>query len=224
MGKLATKKIWLVTLTIIGVLLMSTPTFAANQVEADGTVIADKEHLDILNSLRGTNVSYGEVIEKVFPEAAAMIPEEILADMYKQPFCWDSSKCEITFTNEPLETPELNSVGAKSAPLILYTGGSSIGIGNPITFESDTVITFPSGYRVPFISAVSLLYKQGETDCIASATKSYNNASAAVATGKKFNPSTGTYRPQGSHYIVFPEGFVTPYTTFGTASTWQTYP
>ena len=56
MGKLATKKIWLVTLTIIGVLLMSTPTFAANQVEADGTVIADKEHLDILNSLRGTNV------------------------------------------------------------------------------------------------------------------------------------------------------------------------
>ena len=126
--------------------------------------------------------------------------------------------------SQPLETPELNSVGAKSAPLILYTGGSSIGIGNPITFESDTVITFPSGYRVPFISAVSLLYKLGETDCIASARKSYINASAAVATGKKFNPSTGTYRTQGSHYIVFPEGYVTPYTTFGTASTWQTYP
>lgn len=226
MGKLKTKKVWLVALTIIIVLLMSTPAFAANQVEADGAVIADQEHLNILDSLRETEVSYGELMEKVFPEAAETIPKNILANMYKQPFNWDDSKSEVTLSNEPLEsnTPGTKSVGVKSLPLILYSGGSSIGIGNPISFVSDTTITYPSGYCVPYISAVSLLYKQGESNCIGSATKSYNNVSMAVATGKKFDPSTGTYRTEGCHYIVFPTGYTIPYTTFGTASAWQSYP
>lgn len=220
------KKISLAVIIIMGMLLATNPTFAANQVTADGTVIADREHLRILNSLQGTDVSYGEIVEKVFPEAAKTIPENILAEMYKQPFIWNTSKNKHTLCNQPLQlnTCESESVRGTSLPPILYSGGSSIGIGNPISFVSDTTITYPSGYCVPYISAVSLLFKEGETDCIASATKSYNNSSMAVAAGKKFNPTTGKYRTQGCHYISFPPGYVIPYTTFGSDSEWKFYP
>lgn len=220
MIKLKINKVWLVAITIMGIFLLSTPAFAANQVTADGTVIADEEHLKILNSLRGTDVSYGELMEKVFPEAAKTIPKNILADMYKQPFSWSNSKNEVALSNQPLET---NSGDVSSLPLILYSAGSSLGVGNPISFVSDTTITSPAGYCVPHISAVSLLYKEGEVDCIASATKSVDNSSMAVATGQKANPTKGMYRTQGVHYIVFPPGYVNPYVSFGTTSSWRSY-
>jgi hypothetical protein len=66
---------------------------------------ANDEQLERLNSLQGKNVSYGEVIRTVYPEAVKSIPAEVLENMDNTPMQWiakDAAQFGITTTQSQL--------------------------------------------------------------------------------------------------------------------------
>ena len=49
---------------------------------------ADEKQLETLNRLYNTDISFGEMVEAVYPEALEYIPEQTLQNMYKTKVIW----------------------------------------------------------------------------------------------------------------------------------------
>jgi hypothetical protein len=64
--------------------LNGTVTLNGHHVHA----VAGEKQLELLNQLRGTNISFGELIEKVFPKVVKYIPKNAMKLMKKQKMSW----------------------------------------------------------------------------------------------------------------------------------------
>lgn len=195
-------------LVLIMVLCMTafmTPAVFANEVtEGEGImeITADKEHLNILINLRGTEVSYGEVIEKVYPEALKEIPKFVLNNMYNTPMNWSNS-----FNNQVIE----EDTSDITRGWFYVNGFSQIGAsGDNVRFKSYHTATNDYGALVemPYMSVLSSLLYYDDT-VVKSKFASGTDISSITTSNQYYqNAPSGEYLTEGFHYVDFPDGTI----------------
>jgi len=106
-------------------------------------VTADAKQLETLNSLYNTDISFGELIEAVYPETLEYIPEQELKNMYNTKIIWPSQ-----------DTPSSSQTTAQKADIkdsksvIIVGHESNLSTGHTIDFDSGSRVWSPSPYYI----------------------------------------------------------------------------
>ncbi len=207
MKRKVNKPILIVLMALCMTFIMSSVAFA-NEVIKDGNtteIIADEEHLKVLNELKGKDITYAELLEAVFPEAIEQTPPKVLEIMKKTPYSWEANEASIDSTTE-----------------YWCNGFSSIGEdGSAVKFRSyQYAYQYPGlPCAVPYMSVLSSLMYGGDDQVVKSSYKTGQNVSS-LTTGWQYynNASAGYYLTQGTHYAYFPDasgGTAYSYSNFG---------
>lgn len=205
------------------VLLMASTAFAQNTViTVEGNhkrIVADAEHLEILNKLHGTKISVGEVIKAVFPEAIEDIPDSTLKNMSKIPMNWGTN------ANKEQELGDSNLQSVVNADSVIFVGHeSNLDPGDPTDFDSGSRVWLPNPYfRLPFMSVLSYLLR--EDNVIVASNYDYDYNVYEISTSASYyNPQSASYCAYGEHYGEAPPGY-TPSTYYSfTNSGWKHCP
>lgn len=195
--KMRNRKVLGIFALALMILLANVSLAGANEVSttAEGTVSikADAEHLKILNDLRGTDISLGELIEKVFPEALENTPKDIIERQYKTPYVWDADTV--------IEPDAVVNSGGASIKATSNIGNSF----NPLEFSSSSTIIPWGLHTIDYASVISFLeyHPIGSSDITIkdSVFESGTNTLYVSASGEWDGFSYGAYRTHGSHYI-----------------------
>ncbi|HBC92542.1 MAG TPA: hypothetical protein DCZ10_06450 [Pelotomaculum sp.] len=190
---------------------------------------ASPEQLNIIKELWGTNISKGEYLENVFPEALKGLPEDVLKQLYNIPMVWPNPNSQlpeetmVPAGSENEVTPRDTWVVELKSTLNKTT--------NPtvLNFKSSNTVKYPSASSlVPFMDVTSYLWRKdsliGGTDAVLvdSAMDAGYNVSSVEAVGIYICDYLGYYKTQGCHNAVFPPGHTPPgYTNVWTESSWQ---
>jgi len=187
--------------------------------------VASAEQLKTLNQLYGKEITYGELIQAVYPEALDYIPEKTKQEMYQTPVEWasgeDGSKSK---TNDGASLRKENSdIGA----LAIITIGHESNISKDSTgidYDSGSRVWTPHPwYRIPKMSVISNLERSGG-GFVASRFATGTNVYAISAAGRYSNPTNGSYRTVGQHWGEYPVGYEPPTYSNITYTSWITVP
>jgi len=195
---------------------------AANIVtkKADGSihVKADAEHLRILNELIGTDITYKELMKRVFPEFISSSSPETLKAM-------DQPLSEIKRNKIKNNVQQNSSTSAKastaSGGLIITSVGSATSKGSGYVMHHSLTTTTAV---VPNIATSSMLYNSttGLYVNVEIEEGSYVNANGAA--GSYTSPVTGNkYLTYGYHTVIYPPGYIIPSATYYSTSNTITY-
>lgn len=213
-------------------LLMSSFVLAKNDTECQTfSMVANDDQLKILNDLYGKDISYGELVEKVYPAALERTPANVLKNMYKAKFEWPdvNSQSSSKTSNSSKRVNENFMIDVEAddmTPRIDVGVGneSNISIGeNKIDYDSGSRVWLPyPTYTIPHMSVTSILVRDGY-GAVASQYKSDSNCYGISASGTHYFPSEGRYQTQGFHYGEFPVGANPPNYMVSTNSRWVDY-
>ncbi len=211
-----------ITLLVICSFFMFSLSISANDLTDDVkkeqrfSMVANEEQLKTLNSLYGTDISYGELIEKVYPEALKDIPDEILADMYKTKQQWPSEDIANNDLSKSI------SPNKEQKLFICVTHDSDIDANSvQIDYSSESEVALPlGGYDLPYMSVLTGLEREG--DGVLRSKLEYGYwVSDISASNSYYIPSSGNYRTFGTHTGQFPAGYNPSFYTFNTNTSWE---
>ncbi len=217
------RKITLVLILALCIsIAFSLTAFAENKSSSNSQsfrITADEETLIILNELNGTDISYGELIEKAYPEAIKYIPEDLLQHLYK----------EKVRTISPYETSGLMAEGndeftnpSRIIPIVTNNLSTlTVGSGH-IYHSSSSAVVFPP-IPFPHMMALSELREEDGT-IVSSAIESLDNTFGITASKYFTSPVPGKrYYVTGVHAGKSPSGYAPDLYAFYTATPLKTY-
>ncbi len=168
-------------------------------------ITADDEALKILNELDGTDISYGELITKVYPEIVKYIPVDLLEYMYNE------KVKKVNPYSGPLADKSDNYIDplADIPGLLAFTSTLTAGSGN-LYYSSTTQVVFP---YVPFPNLLALSQLRAEDGTIlAEVIESLDNTYAVMASNYFYSPVQGRkYYVTGTHFAKSPPNVTPPY-------------
>lgn len=215
------KKIMILVVMLCVSLLTAPFAFAQDTTASQGghfKAVADERQLETLNSLYNTDISFGELIETVYPEALKHIPEPALKDMYNTKVIWPDED-----TRSSIETTS-QQADINPRQVILVGHESNISAGQTINFDSGSRVWLPTPfYRIPYMSALSTLERQG-VGIVASALEFDTDIYGISASGSYRNPPSGNYRTVGYHAGTYPPNHTPPGYSKTTATGWRVAP
>lgn len=203
--------------------LTSTATTPTNEGVKESTkvrIVANEEQLKILNELQGTNVTFGEVIRKVYPEAVKSILPDTMSQMDKTPMQWITNdtilpqSVNVTSDNEKtsLQTQpqifnEQNPIMPMSPPPILVGCESNISnSGYSIDYDSGSRVWSPTPwYDIPSMCVLAQLKEKSSGSIVDSAFESDTNCHE-ISASRSYNGQKDEYMSIGYHYGTFPAG------------------
>jgi len=202
------------TVVVLCMVLLTTCVAGAQSgpvnLEGPFRAVANENQLEVLNRLYGTDISYGRLIAAVFPEALQHIPEQVLDHMNRTGVKWPGDDVRE---------------GEASPDLVIVVGcESNISPGDPVEYDSGQRVWLPyPTYRVPYMSVLSTLEREGE-GIVASSFDSDTNTYGVSASGKYYDPPSDDYRTVGYHYNEFPPDYEPPTESTVTATAWTEAP
>lgn len=196
-------------------MLLATPAMAAKYV-------ANEKQLELLNKLKGTNITHGELIETIFPEAIKKVPPKVKELMYKTPVDWSAEgKPSIEIKAYPSNKTSSDSI-SPTQQVLLVLGESNLSIGNPIEYDSGSRVWLPNPYfRIPYMAVESFLERQNYGYVHFCFNEDYDCYEISAG-DRYYEPPSGYYRTQGVHWGEAPPGFNPP-TYSGTSATGWKY-
>jgi len=174
----------IVALLIIGAIFV--PAVSAQPQEPMEVATTDEATLRLIDELWGTDITIGEYLEKVDPEALTDMPDEVKKDVYQRKMPWSADDQEST---NALSSPSLvvHAMLSKSVPKIDF-GVSAQVYG-----------------AVPEYLYVAAYLRNSTTDqTVGTTAHSVFNASYDEATNMVYYPPDGTYRVYAWGYSVSP--------------------
>lgn len=213
------KKI-IILVTVLCLLLFTTSVVFAQDITAPKgghfEVTADAKQLETLNSLYKTDISFGELIEAVYPETLEYIPEQELKNMYNTKVIWTSQ-------DTPSDS-ETTAQQADSKSAILVGHESNLSTGQTIKFDSGSRVWSPNPYyRIPYMTVLTTLVREG-TGIVASAFKGDSNVYQISASGSYSNPPSDNYQTIGVHVGTYPSGYIPSSYSVESHSSWKEAP
>jgi hypothetical protein len=188
--------------TTMSVTVLPYPT-----VEKSYTFTSDESKKDVLKEVYGSDISEGEYIELVFPEALKVIPDQTLQNYYETPMTWPESTHVLQDSND-LNTDVSVSQDPQTRSLIYYLMRYTSDIEevstSKVKFESATYVVEPTPQtKLPEMHVFSYLWKNGDTAPLTSTYKiAFNTAKVEVS--KEYFVADGLYYTQGSHTCLLP--------------------
>lgn len=207
------------TMVVSLVIMLMVLFTGVGSAKADSTSITEKERLELANELWGTDITYGEYIEQLFPEAYDKSPDAATKSYYDMKVAWmdpsaEAPDSEQTFT----ATSELTRS--------VYFGVADSELdydGSEITYKTWQRMVLPTPYtRIPSMSVLTQLWRyDGDEEIVGIKFESENNVYKLEAEGTYDYSSSAYYRVIGQYSGVFPAG-VTPPSYNGVSSTdWE---
>ncbi len=186
---------------------------------ADSPSMTEKERLELANKLWGTDITYGEYIGQLFPEAYERSPDIATKTYYDMKVVWmdpseESSDSRQTFSG---------STGERDIPY-LGIGDSDLDYdGSEITYKTWNRMVLPTPYTIiPSMSVLAHLWRDdGDEEIVGIEFESKNNVYKIEAKDTYDYSSPAYYRVIGQYSGIFPVGVV-PQTFAGVDSTnWE---
>ncbi|NPE29190.1 hypothetical protein HNV12_14760 [Methanococcoides sp. SA1] len=183
-------------------------TISLDTKEKSYTFSSDVSKQSTLKEMYGTDVSKGEYIEAVFPEALEVLPKETVARFYETPMIWPEetsvTKDGVTSFTEPTEYA---ATASGVTYLLNYVSDIEQKTSSSLTYSSKTTVKYPVGASIPEIDVFSYLWKNGDTSPMDSSFKiSFFTDEVEVSTD--YSVLYGTYFTKGTHHNVMPlDGF-----------------
>lgn len=211
MGK---RKITILVMILCVSLIVASAVFAQETTVPEGghfKATADEKQLEMLNRMYNTDISFGGLIEAVFPEALKHIPEQSLAIMHNTKLVWPDQ-----------ETPSSSETTAR---LVISVGHeSNIRPGQTINYDSGSRVWLPTPfYRIPYMAVLSTLERQG-VGIVSSVLEFDTDVYGVSASGSLSNPPAANYRTVGYHTGTFPPNYNPPGYTVTTLTPWRAAP
>lgn len=208
-------------------LLTASVAFAQNNIITKGghfKATADEKQLETLNRLYNTDISFGELVEAVYPEALKHIPESALQNMYKTKVIWQNQDTPSNTTTTTQQSSDSSQTGVTPQQVIAVGHESNISTGQTIDFDSGSRVWLPyPTYRIPYMAVLSTLEREG-VGIVASAFESDTNTYSVSASSSYSNPPSDNYRTVGYHYGDYPPNHVPPSYSTQTSTSWQQAP
>jgi len=201
-------------------LSLSLVTFAQNESaskEQNFRIIANDSQIKILQDLYLTDISYGELLEKVYPEALGRIPEKVLKNMYQVKVDWKKTSSK-SMSSTSAELDGKDAVSPKFVIGVNHQSTVTKGQGY-ISYNSGSNVVLPyPWYQLPYMSVFSILV-QDDIGPVASMLDAGSNTFSVLASGTYNSPLNGKiYYTTGDHFGEHPAGYNPPTYTSITSS------
>ena len=187
---------------------------------ADTTVITEKERLELANELWGTDITYGEYIQQLFPEAYNKCPDQATKEYYNMKVAWmdpstKNSESEKTFTASSENTKTIYFGAADSD--LSFTGSK-------ITYKTWQRMVLPTPFtKISSMTILTHLWRDdGDEEIVGVKYKQGSNVYKLEAKGTYSYSSPAYYCVIGQYSGVYPAG-TTPQSYNGVDSTGWTY-
>jgi len=174
--------------------------------------------IETLNRLRNSDITFGELVVAVFPDALEHIPDEALRFLHATKVKWPTTAA-TSISMEATPTPAATT----SQPLGILVGNeSNIALRHQaIGYDSGSRVWLPHPvFTLPYMSVLSPLERQG-VGVVASQFKFGQNKFGISASGSLPNPPLGNYRTVGYHAGTFPPNYQPPGYSSVTITSWQ---
>ena len=217
------KRLFTIGIIMLLSILLIVPTVYANEIthkESGGiSVVADEQHVKLANELKGAEISYGDFIETVLPEALNYMPDEIKEQAFNTQMNWNDINVKDDFYSEPDNSEKLPQI---------YIGSEAncdVGSGK-ISYDAGSRVWLPNPYyRIPYMEVT--VWLEDENEVIVPGTvkfESDTNCYKITDGGDYLDPAPGYYRVHSVHNSLLPAGY-TPQTHHVELITdWYSYP
>ncbi len=179
---------------------------------------ANEKQLKIINELDGKDITEGEFLEKVFPEALEDMPKETKDFLYRQPH-----KGTATMENTAFAQKSPDRMQAMAALIGIVVHPESY-INQDIftakvSFKSDSQVWLPyPWFTMPYMSVGSELRRDNNVVYGLDYKNAYNVY--YVKAGYSLYVTTGNYKTKGGHISQAPPGYWPPSQTMFTETGW----
>ncbi|MDK2892222.1 hypothetical protein [Methanohalophilus sp.] len=165
--------------------------------EISYTFTMDESKEQTLKEVYGTDITKGEFLEAIFPEALDVLPEETLSRFYKTPMTWPEDE-RITTSLQPKEQSRGQYYEMQ------YTSWIDALSTSEVKFRSRTRVVYPStATKLPEIDVFSYLWLNGASSPMDSKYKLAVFASS-VDVSKERTVNPGFYFTKGFHHALLP--------------------
>ncbi|KXS44516.1 MAG: hypothetical protein AWU59_453 [Methanolobus sp. T82-4] len=164
---------------------------------------------EVLGEIYGTDITMGEYIEIIFPEALDVLPKKTLNEYYKTPMTWSNNPymCNESLSSTYGKDKSSDDIMATSTTYsVLHSSDLSVLSSSSVKFKSTSVVISPY-YKcpIPEMEVFSYLWKTSQTVPQDSVFKvGYNTGK--VEASKEKTVISGSYYTQGNHFCVYPLG------------------
>ena len=211
-----------VVVLLLAILMIAVSAAVAAGPDQTGSTRISEEKIEVLRQLWGQDVSMGQVLEQVFPQALEGKSKDQVERLYEIKMVWpdpegdypQSVKLRGTFKRDvvPLETLPYYYIDCKS--YIDARQEPRIDFGS----SNRTLLPHP-WYRFPYMAVWSYLwYETGQLVWCAFADG--ENVYEVCAEDWYYATREGYYRVTGLHYVELPPGNNPPSQTTSTATRW----
>ncbi len=180
------------------------------------TYVLAEDKLHLVTELQGTDITYGEFIQELFPEAYDKSPSPAKAMLYDTKMKWHSeeTKSEETITS-------YDKTNTKSIPWGMHSISEISASGSDAEFSSSQNIFFPSGAKASTMEVVTMLYKYNTEDPLATVLETGTNVNKLEAEDSFTVTTSGSYKTKGMHAVTWPPGYWPQYGYTETESSWK---
>jgi len=195
-------------LTLCITLFFSMGAFAQKEVDPNAKhfrMVADNNQIRILQNLYQKDISYGELVEQVYPEALSHISEKVLKEMYQTKVNWNNENSEMT-QGSSTYSDDSTDKSTRSAYIIVQgiQHYSQIAKGSGyITYNSGSIVVEPYGLQMPIMTVITMLIQDGVGAVASSIDTAENHFQVFAPTPPDpydYPLSGKVYYTQGSHF------------------------
>lgn len=179
--------------------------------------LTDEEKIELANKLWGTDITYGEYIEQVFPDAYEKSPDTPTKTFYDMKVIWMDPSAEVS---ESKQIFTATGEDTKSVPYLGVADSELSYASSKITYKTWQRMVLPTPYtRIPSMTILTHLWRDnGNTEIIGIKYAQGSNVYSLEAKNTYSNPAPAYYRVIDQYSGVFPSG-VTPPGYNGVSST-----
>lgn len=189
-----------------------------DDVKKGHSFTANEEQLKIINELDGKDITEGEFLEKVFPEALADMPKETRDFLYTQPHKGTATKENAAFAEK---SPDKMSAMAALVGIVVHPESyiDQDIFTAKLSFKSDSQVWLPyPWFTMPYMSVASELRRDNNVVYGFDYKNAYNVY--YVKAGYSLYVTPGTYKTKGGHIAQAPPGYWPPSWTMFTETNW----
>lgn len=207
----------ILALSMIFMIMLFTGLASAEKVKS---YTADEDQLELAKELHGTDITYGEYIKQVFPEAYKESPSTSESKLCDMKMVWPKENDGEKTITSSYETNVDSNVKSVPIPWVMYANSRISASGSEVEFNSWQQIMIPVGAQASSMSVTSFLYDEDET-LIALKLKEGTNVNKVEAKDSFSVTTSGDYQTRGAHYVTWPPGYWPQTGSTVTSSSWK---
>lgn len=199
---------------LLAVLLVSVVVVPVSAEEMN--VALNNNRMEVINDLRGQDITLGEFYEKVMPEEFSELPEEVKAELYETKKVWlEMPKIGDKVQYNPAKTSKLETtfreMQTRSIVILMYHVSEIAASGRSIDYRSESWVVFPPYLKLPYGEITSALCKMDPDEQTGTIidwdTESEEGVYNLKVEVSKTVTESGDYFTDGCHAFDAPPGY-----------------